>query len=189
MVKPNNKVCKPKLTDIGTSKKNKGNDYTGKKHSSKNRHKHHSQHTNYYDSDHDIHYDSDDYTTQQNIENVGNIKKNTQQDIQKDTQQDIERDIEQNIESGVDTYVSGELEKVESQTQSYISKLFNLNLKVRISLIFSGAFIFLAALAWRDAVDTFITTCCPQRNTLILKFIWAIIVTGIVILFLYSLLI
>lgn len=75
----------------------------------------------------------------------------------------------------------------EKKELSFFERLFNLTLKVRISLIFSGAFIFLAALAWRDAVDQFISTCCPKKNTLMLKFLWAAAITIFVILFLYVL--
>jgi hypothetical protein len=80
-----------------------------------------------------------------------------------------------------------EVEEEEEEQETFWTRLFTLSLRVRISLIFSGAFIFLAALAWRDAVDGFINTCCPKTNSLTLKFLWAIIITVFVIIFLHTL--
>jgi len=75
----------------------------------------------------------------------------------------------------------------QQEQEPWWSRLFTMSLRVRISLIFSGALVFLAALAWRDAIDGFIATCCPTRNTNTLKFIWALILTFFVILFLHFL--
>ena len=68
-----------------------------------------------------------------------------------------------------------------------ISHWFNMSIKVKISLIFTGAFIFLAGLAWRDAVQLFMEKYIPSHDILVAKVAWAFIITFLVIIFLYYL--
>jgi len=63
----------------------------------------------------------------------------------------------------------------------------SLTMRAKISIIFSGAFIFLAALAWRDAVESFINRFVPKGDILLVKFLWALTITVVVIWFLYFL--